>query len=409
MTTQLEDGFDVGGIRLDRPFKLRRLGHFGFYANDMDASLRFYRDLLGFQVTDTLDFAPRAKDSKDIEGLGETRGYFMRYGTDHHAFVLFPYKVRKAIDYNNTMADGATMNQITWQVGSLREVRNASDWFTEVGVSYGRTGRDIPGSNWHVYPTDPDGRVNELFYGIEQIGWDGLSKPSNMYDQKFMEAPELPYMREAEEVRIARAADVDLSAGTNSLEMGEANYDVGGIMLPRPFKMTGIGPVRLFTGNMAETLRFYRDRLGFALTEIVTWKGEDCYFLRCGTEHHSLALYPLALRAELGLTDWSTNMAFGVRLNDYAQLKAAVAWLQEQGVEIRYFPPEFFPGMDYTAFAMDPDGHAIQLYYHMEQLGWEGRPRPADQRRVIDNNDWPDTVDAQTDSFAGEQFMGPWG
>ncbi|NBP72267.1 MAG: extradiol dioxygenase, partial [Alphaproteobacteria bacterium] len=164
MATNTMNSFDVGGIRLARPFKLRRLGHFGFYANDMDASLRFYRDLLGFQVTDTLDFAPRARDPKDIEGLGESRGFFMRYGTDHHAFVLFPYRVRKAIDYNNMLADGATMNQITWQVGSLREVRNASDWFTEVGVNFGRTGRDIPGSNWHVYPNDPDGRVNELFY-----------------------------------------------------------------------------------------------------------------------------------------------------------------------------------------------------------------------------------------------------
>ena len=56
MATQIDEGFDVGGIRLERPFKIRRLGHFGFYANDMKASLRFYRDLLGFQVTDTLDF-----------------------------------------------------------------------------------------------------------------------------------------------------------------------------------------------------------------------------------------------------------------------------------------------------------------------------------------------------------------
>ena len=409
MATNTMNSFDVGGIRLARPFKLRRLGHFGFYANDMDASLRFYRDLLGFQVTDTLDFAPRARDPKDIEGLGESRGFFMRYGTDHHAFVLFPYRVRKAIDYNNMLADGATMNQITWQVGSLREVRNASDWFTEVGVNFGRTGRDIPGSNWHVYPNDPDGRVNELFYGIEQIGWDGLSKPQNMYDQKFMEAPELPYMREAEEVRIAREANVDLAAGTNSLEQGEAKFDVGGIMLPRPFKITGIGPVRLFTDNITETLEFYRDRLGFVVTETVGWDGEDCYFLRCTTEHHSLALYPMALRSELGLTERSTNMAFGVRLNDYAQLKAAIAWLEEQGVEIRYFPPELFPGMDYTAFAMDPDGHAIQLYYHMEQLGWDGRPRPVEQRRTVDNDNWPDTIDALSDSFAGEQFMGPWG
>ena len=87
----------------------------------------------------------------------------------------------------------------------MREVRAANDWFSEIGIKVDRSGRDIPGSNWHVYPADPDGRRNELFYGIEQIGWNGLSKPKNMYEQKFMQAPELPYMSEAEEVRIARA------------------------------------------------------------------------------------------------------------------------------------------------------------------------------------------------------------
>ena len=409
MAEQATNEFRVGGYRLERPFKIRRLGHFGFYASDMEKSLEFYRDLLGFQITDDLDFGPRAKDPKDGEGLGETRGFFMRYGTDHHAFVLFPWKVRKAIDYNDTLADDATTNQITWQVGSLQEVRAATDWFKRVGVPYGRTGRDIPGSNWHVYPVDTDGRVNELFYGIEQIGWNGLSKPQNMYDQKFMEAPELPYMREAEEVRVAQEAGIDLRTGTNSLEIGDADFDVGGVMLPRPFKVTGIGPVGLFTNKMEETLSFYEKRLGFVITESIDWNGETCHFLRCGAEHHSLALYPLALRNELGLTERSTNMSFGVRVNDYDQLKDAIRWLAEKGVEIRYFPSELFPGMDYSAIAIDPDGHAIQLYYHMEQIGWDGRPRPANERRKIDNGNWPETLDAASDAFAGEQFLGPWG
>ena len=82
MATKLQDSFDVGGVMLDRPFKIRRLGHFGFFANDMEASLRFYRDLLGFQITDILDFAGRANDPKDLDGKGDTRGFFMRYGTN---------------------------------------------------------------------------------------------------------------------------------------------------------------------------------------------------------------------------------------------------------------------------------------------------------------------------------------
>jgi hypothetical protein len=45
----------------------------------------------------------------------------------------------------------------------------------------------------------------------------------------------------------------------------------------------------------------------------------------------------------------------------------------------------------------------------MEQIGWDGRPRPADQRPLIDNDNWPETLEPYSDSFAGEQFMGPWG
>ena len=409
MVESTNNRFDVGGLTLERPFQLRRLGHFGFYGRDMGKSLSFYRDLLGFQVTDTLNIGARARDPAELEGLGDTHGYFMRYGTDHHAFVLFPYRVRKAIDYDNRMADGITINQITWQVGSLREVRNATDWFGETGVNYHRTGRDVPGSNWHVYPIDPDGHINELFYGIEQVGWDGLSKPRELFDREFTTAPELPWIREAEEVENARKRQVDLGSGTNSLELGTAEYDVGGILLPRPFKITGIGPVRLFTERPGDALAFYRDRLGLTLTETVDWQGRECHFLRCGTEHHALALYPMELREELGLTDWSSCMSFGVRVNDYAQLRDAIAFLERNGVEIRYLPPELSTGIDYSAFAIDPDGHAVELYYYMEQIGWDGRPRPADQRRRTGNGAWPETLEPLSDSFAGEQFLGPWG
>ena len=54
--------FNVGGVWLDRPFKIRRLGHFGFNVRDIEACARFYTDLLGFSISDPIDFgigAPR--------------------------------------------------------------------------------------------------------------------------------------------------------------------------------------------------------------------------------------------------------------------------------------------------------------------------------------------------------------
>ena len=62
-----------------------------------------------------------------------------------------------------------TVNQITWQVSSLREVVGGNAWLKD-RIRVVRTGRDMPGSNWHFYPVDPCGHTNELYYGIEQIG-----------------------------------------------------------------------------------------------------------------------------------------------------------------------------------------------------------------------------------------------
>jgi hypothetical protein len=103
---------------------------------------------------------------------------------------------------------GITVNQITWQVGSLSEVGNAIRWFDETGIRQQRSGRDMPGSNWHTYLFDPDGHQNELYYGIEQIGWNGHSKPRAMYDRGFDKPPALPQIAEFDEAPRAYARGI---------------------------------------------------------------------------------------------------------------------------------------------------------------------------------------------------------
>src|SRR5438105_10403297 len=161
---------------MPRPFRIRRLGHFGFNVVDMDAAFAFYTRLLGFRVSDIRDDGKRIPPGQRA-GLGDTHGYFMRYGSDHHAFVLYNKRARDLLDPTRRNREGVTINQITWQVGSLAEVVNGHHWFVKNGCRIRRAGRDMPGSNWHTYLFDPDAHVNELYYGIEQIGWDGHSKP----------------------------------------------------------------------------------------------------------------------------------------------------------------------------------------------------------------------------------------
>jgi catechol 2,3-dioxygenase-like lactoylglutathione lyase family enzyme len=399
--------FDVGGVKLPRPFRIRRLGHFGVNVADPERSQDFYCRLLGFRISDPLDFAARLPEDKRGH-VGPTVGYFSRHGTDHHSFVFFPKAAYQALNAWAARPQG-TVNQITWQVGSLQEVSDAFDWFSARGRPIRRAGRDLPGSNWHFYPPDPEGHTNELYYGIEQIGWDGYSKPREMYGVRYAKPPELPHKSELAEVLQATSEGIPIEKGLRQSEPAAEKYDVGGILLARPFKIVRHGPVRLFASDMEAMLSFYRDELGLTVTEEIDYRGHRCVFLRANTEHHSMAIYPVALREELELRADTTLMSFGVQLGSYRQLRDAIDFLRAAGVKVRMLAPELFPGIDYSALAIDPDGFAFQLYYYMEQIGWDGKPRPAHLRPKIDHSHWPETVSGQLDTFLGEPFLGPLG
>ena len=405
MTTAAQTKFDVGGVMLDRPFKIRRLGHFGFNVVNMEACRHFYVDLLGFKVSDVTDMASRLSDEQKAGLTDLSPGVFTRHNTDHHTFVLFNKQVMDAMRGEQSKV---TINQITWQVGSLVEVGDAARFFTDRGARLHRVGRDMPGSNWHSYVYDPDGHINELYYGIEQVGWDGYSKPRSMYHRGFREAPELPQINEFQEVQDAMASGDELH-GYRYLDDAEAKYDVQGVLLARPFKVTRIGPVSIFVEDIDASEAYYRDILGFTTSEETQIDGQRIPFMRSNTEHHSLALYPISLREKLGMSLDTTSMSFGVQVANYRQLKDACDFLEQNGVRVDRNPPAVTrPGMDYVAHAFDPDGHCIQIYSYMEQVGWDGKVRPESQRRAVEAT-WPETLEALPDSFQGEPYLGPWG
>jgi catechol 2,3-dioxygenase-like lactoylglutathione lyase family enzyme len=230
-----------------------------------------------------------------------------------------------------------------------------------------------------------------------------------MYDRAFHTAPELPQISEFEEIEQALAKGMKITDGYRHTAKPPATYDVQGILLPRPFKIVRMSPVRLFATDLDASVDFYIRQLGFTPTEEVTYKGHRCVFLRCATEHTAVALYPLALRAELGLSDHTNCMAIGMQVANYQQLRDARAFLAGQGVTIKELPPELSPGIDYSFLAIDPDGHAVQFYYYMEQIGWEAKPRPPEARRKVTPGVWPEALEPLPDSLMGEPFLGPWG
>jgi catechol 2,3-dioxygenase-like lactoylglutathione lyase family enzyme len=398
--------FDVGGVRLDRPFKIRRLGHFGYNCLDIDAMLDFYLDGLGLIVSDQSPTMPARLPAEQRKWLrpNERLLHFTRFGSDHHQFVLIAQPVWDWVGRDNGSA-GASINQITWQVGSLGEVVEGADWIWGQGGRLLRSGRDMPGSNWHTYLFDPEGHINELFYGMEQIGWDGLSKPREMWSGVLGEAPELPQPSEAAEIRGAQRAGVDIAGGHRAVAAEPKGYSVDGILMTRPFKIVGIGPVSLFVDDLDAAVRFYREMLGFSVRRRVGWHGHRGALLHTGSEHHSLALYETGLRAALGSPDRADSMALGFRVANYRQLRAAVAFMVERGATEVEVPGELLGGFDYVTHLRDPDGNLVQLYYYQRQIAPPG-PEP----EVVSGGAarWPELIDAPADVYGGETFLGPW-
>ncbi len=398
----------VAGVNLARPFQVRRLGHFGINVASVDRALDFYGRLLGFEISDELDFGPRVPDALKSQ-VGPTRGLFTRHGTDHHSFVLFPQAAMAASNPHYSKFPRLNINQITWQVSSLREVVDCFDWFQAQGLPVLRSGRDTPGSNWHLYPVDPAGHINELYYGIEQIGWSGYSKPMSMHGIRYTQPPQIPHRSEFAEVNQGIDQGVSLTDGYRRHSQPDEVFDVEGVLLARPFKISKVGPVRLFVDDVDAVADFYQRVMGLSVTEQVDVLGHRCWFFRTNTEHHALAIYPEALRGALGLQTTHSLLGFGVQLGSYSQLRQAVDFLGQAGIHPVDLPQALSPGVGHHVWVQDPDGNLLQLYWEMEQIGWDGKPRPAAQRRVWQNNPstWPEVIDPQSDSFMGEVFLGP--
>jgi catechol 2,3-dioxygenase-like lactoylglutathione lyase family enzyme len=411
MTNPAHEQYDVGGVLFPRPFKVRRFGHFGYNSDHLDESIAFYTDLLGFRITDEVsmfDLAPQEMRPVLEELVSDPRMVFTSNSSDHHALLL-AHRSFGTLNGNDRIAKDITLSQITWQVGSLREVSDAEEYLRAKGVEFGRVGRDMPGGNWHIYFRDPDDNMVELYYGMEQIGWSRTSRPHAMHYRGFDTKPPLPQMSEAAEVREALDKGIDIHSGWRPSESHlPETYEVGGILLPRPFKVTRLGPVSIFTERMTDMLDYYTELLGFEIVEETSYAGKRIVYLRNGTEHHSFVLADKALRGELGLSAHTSTLSMGMEVGSYRQLRAAVDYLIERGHTLVDIPAELYAGIDYAAHLRDPDGHLVCLYYYMEQVGWDGKPRPQSRRRAVTGS-WPDTLEPLSDTYVDQTYMGPLG
>ncbi|MFQ5904567.1 MAG: VOC family protein, partial [Candidatus Binatia bacterium] len=98
---------------------------------------------------------------------------FLRHGSDHHTIGLAPAK-----DKNVQLKKGQLgFDHCALEVGSFSELFEIRDFLRSKGVTITYEGRKGPGCNPGVEFLDPDGLTIELYTSMDQIGWDGKSRP----------------------------------------------------------------------------------------------------------------------------------------------------------------------------------------------------------------------------------------
>ncbi len=146
----------------------------------------------------------------------------------------------------------------------------------------------------------------------------------------------------------------------------------------RPFALTKIGHVVLMVSDIERSARFYTGVLGFRVSDVYpeTMMKGRMVFMRCAADHHGVALVGAAPGAspqhELH------HMAFEVAtLNE---VFAARDWLRQNGVKIE-FEGRRRAGCQVAVEFRDPDGHWLEIYWGLDQVGPDGRIRPPEEWR----------------------------
>jgi catechol 2,3-dioxygenase-like lactoylglutathione lyase family enzyme len=151
-------------INSQSPIKVKKIGHVVYRVSDVERSVKFWTEIMGFKESD-----------RNEQGM-----VFLRNATDHHTVALVGCPPEARLHNPNDRAE-LGLHHFAMEVASVDELFKIRDFLRSRDITITYEGRRGPGSNPGVEFLDPDGYQLELYADMEQIGWDGKSRPPEFW------------------------------------------------------------------------------------------------------------------------------------------------------------------------------------------------------------------------------------
>lgn len=142
------------------PFQVRKIGHVVLRVRDLQKSVDFYTQVLGFRVSDVYP-----------EEMMPGGMVFLRFGADHHGVAL--------VGGMKEASTGSELHHFAFEVATLDEVFLARRHLRAHGAEITFEGRRRAGVQIAVEFKDPDGHWLEIYWGLDQVGPDGKVRPAS--------------------------------------------------------------------------------------------------------------------------------------------------------------------------------------------------------------------------------------
>ena len=141
--------------------------------------------------------------------------------------------------------------------------------------------------------------------------------------------------------------------------------------------VSGIHHVSVTVTDIERTTRFWTEIMGFQVSDR---NERGMVFLRNASDHHSVALVPAETPHTLPHEGQPGFHHCALEVAAVSELFKIRDFLRAKGVPIVYEGrrgPGGNPGIEFE----DPDGFHIELYASMDQIGQDGKSRPAKEWR----------------------------